>query len=87
MIEHHIKQLEESLARNKEKYAKALYDRESMDIKPVIDLVFNYRKGDSPEHAIFLLAQCQLLLKPFREIIGTIAHYEQELETLNKLKK
>lgn len=57
------------------------------DFLPALDLVFSYKKGDPPEAALFILAQCQVLLREARELCNTITHYERELANLNKLSK
>jgi len=83
--EHRIKQLEESLVSKKQEYEQAKARIDWTDFKPALDLIFSFQKGDSAESAIFVLAQCQAVLKPIKDLCNTIVHYEREAASLNKL--
>jgi hypothetical protein len=87
MNEDLLAQREEALIRKRPAYAKALCDVKDFDPKPLVDLIFSFNKGDSAEHAIFVLAQCQMLLKPFKDHINLISHYQREEETLHNLRQ
>lgn len=81
-----IARREDSLKRKKADYEKAKLALQDFDISPFVGLLFGYAKGDPAESAVYVLAQCQALLTPYKKFCNTISRYEREADTLAKLK-
>ena len=81
----YINRRAEALSKKRTEAERARLLLNEMDLSNVINLIFSYQKGESAESAVFILAQCQALLKPHRDLCNTIKSYERERDMLDRI--
>jgi len=85
-LDKEILRREESISRLRPEYQKQSQAVQEFDYTPLVDVLFSYKAGESPEKAIYVLAQCQtLLIDQFRSL-RAIKNFENLQAQLEKLK-
>jgi len=85
-LDKEILRREEALSRLRSDYKKHLEAVQEFDYTPLVEVLFSYKAGESPEKAIYVLAQCQTLLLDQFKSLRAIRNFENHEAQLEKLK-
>jgi hypothetical protein len=66
-------------------YERAKIELAETDVSPAMVILFSYSKGDPPEAAVYVLAQCQMILARYRALTHMVTAYEREHDLLARL--
>lgn len=82
-----IERREKALLSRRPDYMRCLRLAGEFDYAPLFDVLFNYKAGEPSEKAIFILAQCQMLLHEQWKLLREIKGFDQAEAQLARLKE
>jgi hypothetical protein len=85
-METQIVRREEQLNRMRPKYLQAIQDVKEINLEELFNVLFSYKKGDSPEAAVYVLAQAQTLLLRHKKLMDTISYFERMQDSMTNLR-